>query len=134
MGIGSIRPPFNCVYDLKVPGKSINYLDKNAPDLDYNGDRRDKTSSNYNNNRRTDEDGQRNKNGWRNNDREFNVRRQDFGNNNNRGSNDNNSDRGSGGDRDSSSCEVRPQQYSVSGYFNIICFSSFNTPNADTII
>jgi len=60
-------------------------------------DRRDSNSRRDNNN---------NYNNRRNaNNREYNVRRQDYSNNN----------RGHYDDRDMTSCEVQPQQHSVSG-------------------
>lgn len=69
-------------------------------------DHNNKYNNNHNNNNRryhAEDSG-------RNNNREFNVHRQDYGNNNNnnnRGNSDNSN-------RDMMSCDVQPQQYSVS--------------------
>lgn len=72
-------------------------------------------------NRRNDEDRRNGEGGKRNNNREFSVSRQDFGGNGNREESGNNNynrgdgyNRGNGGDRDSTSCDFQPQQYSVS--------------------
>lgn len=75
-------------------------------------DRKDHNNNynyNHNNNRRYHaEDGRRN------NNREFNVHRQDYTNDNNNNNNNNNRGYSDNGNHDMISCDVQPQQYSVS--------------------